>query len=327
MEYLEFRLMNSDIVLAAEAPDAEAPDAEGSPEQIQSGFRAARKLMEDYERRFSRFLTDSELARMNRSAGRWFCASPELFDLVRLSRTYFYQTGGLFDPSILPDLKRAGYDRSMEEIRIYGVKQQMMENRGKRPSFEAVRLEENKRKIWLPPGMEIDLGGIAKGWIAEQAARLLWTYTSACAVNAGGDLYLMGIPDGRVDWEVALEDPRYPDQDLAVLRVGSGAVATSSITKRNWKQGNKHQHHLIDPRSGEPAVTDWLSVTVIAPQAATAEVFAKALLIVGSDQAIEFLAKNDEIAFIAVDRQGKLWGSPESMERFNANPGIFQMVV
>ncbi len=73
-------------------------------------------------------------------------------------------------------------------------------------------------------------------------------------------------------------------------------------------------HHLIDPRSGEPAVTDWLSVTAIAPHAPAAEVFGKAFLIAGPDGAGRLLKANEDINFLAVDRQGKLWGSPNCKE-------------
>ena len=317
MEYLEFRAMNSDIVLAAE----------GDPGQISHGYQAARQLIEGCERRFTRFSAESELSLLNRSAGRWFSASAELLELVRLSLAYFHRTGGLFDPSILPDLKRAGYDRSMDELRWRGAGKEIPERGVLNPGFDTIRLDEDAGKIWLPSGMEIDLGGIAKGWIAEQAARELGRYAPACAVNAGGDMYLVGAPAGQSGWEVALEDPRQPELALAVLNVGPGAVATSAITKRSWQQGDKRQHHLIDPRRGEPAVTDWLSVTAIAPHAASAEVFAKALLIAGSTGATELLAKNGEITFIAVDRQGKLWGTPDIMEMMNANDGAYQVAI
>jgi thiamine biosynthesis lipoprotein len=99
------------------------------------------------------------------------------------------------------------------------------------------------------------------------------------------------------------------DKTLAMLRIDRGAVATSSVTRRRWQQGETVRHHVIDPRSGLPAETDWLCVTVIAPHAAMAEVFAKALLIAGSREAERIAAWREEIAFVAVDGAGKLWGS------------------
>jgi thiamine biosynthesis lipoprotein len=118
-------------------------------------------------------------------------------------------------------------------------------------------------------------------------------------------------------WQVALEDPRDPAQTMAILSVGPGAVATSSIKKRCWQQGKHIRHHLIDPRSGEPAETDWLSVTVIAPHATVAEVFAKALLIAGPREVDSIAARQSDLAFIAVDRAGQLWGSTRAKEFLN----------
>jgi thiamine biosynthesis lipoprotein len=162
--------------------------------------------------------------------------------------------------------------------------------------------------------MEIDLGGIAKGWIVEKAARLLNQYVDICGVSAGGDILLIGHPlDGR-DWDVYLEDPRSPTETLAQLHVRSGAVATSSIMKRAWSQGEKIRHHLIDPRTGEPAQTDWLSVTVIAPSVITAEVYAKAILIAGKMGLPDLLKAKDDLTFIAVDPAGNLSGSANYKE-------------
>ena len=299
MEFHRFRAMNSDILLAAE----------GDPARLAAGFRQVQALIEDKERRFTRFSDDSELARLNLSAGSWFQASPEMFGVLKLARGYWEATDGLFNPAILEALEHAGYDRSMDEIRAHGATQIATREPENVPDFGAVQLDETARAIWMPIGMRIDLGGIAKGWIAEQAAQELSSFAQAGAVNAGGDMFLTGLPAGEKAWEVSLEDPRDPGGTLAVLNVGPGAVATSSITKRRWQQGGRLQHHLIDPRSGSPAETDWLSVTVIATSGATAEVFAKALLIAGSPEFNPIAQHNPEIAFIAVDEKGELWGS------------------
>jgi thiamine biosynthesis lipoprotein len=309
MEYYEFRAMNTTIVLAVESDS----------ERAASAFGRTRRYIEASEQRFSRFLEQSELSQLNQSQGEWFEASADLYAVLRLAQTYFYQTGGLFDPSILPDLKRAGYDRTMDEIRLGGAFPAPGWRPQTRVGFDALQLEKQRRRVRMPEGMEIDLGGIAKGWIAEQAAKILIQNAAACAVNTGGDMVLAGLPAGQTTWEIALEDPHDPQQNLAVLAVRPGAVATSSIVKRSWEQGGRRQHHLIDPRSGEPAVSNWLSVTVYAPRAAAAEVFAKAILIAGADQAAELVAENRDIAYIAVDRQGKLWGSPNSKVFFYAN--------
>jgi thiamine biosynthesis lipoprotein len=307
VEYREFRALNSEIVLAAE----------GDPLILEQGFERARKFIESDEARFTRFSETSELAALNRASGEWLSVSIELYELVNEAYDYFGQTRGLFDPSILGVLEAAGYDKSMDEIRAGGAVTAAAYTKLGRSDFRETRFNPVLNAIWLPPGLRIDLGGIAKGWIAEQAARLLAGFSTACAVNAGGDLFTVGLPAGESAWAVELEDPRDERESLAALRVGPGAVATSSITKRRWQQGERQMHHLIDPRTGMPAETDWLSVTVIAPHATTAEVFAKSLLIAGSGQAEELAAGRDDFTFIAVDTEGKMWGSNKAGEFLN----------
>ena len=239
--------------------------------------------------------------------------------MVSLAQQYVEQTNGLFDPSILPDLERVGYDRSMDLIR---AEEALLPAARFTPSphllpLQGLLVNPDENLIYMPHGVRIDLGGIAKGWIAEQAALILADYSLACLVDAGGDMFMVGQPEGEESWQIELEDPRNAGLSLTRLNVPPGAVTTSSVAKRKWKQGETSRHHLIDPRTGEPAETDWLSVTVIAPHADMSEVFAKALLIAGPREA-EMVARNaPEIAYLAVDREGKIWGSLESLEFVN----------
>lgn len=298
MEYDTFRAMNTDIVVAAEGP------ADG----VQHGFTAARRYIAESEARLTRFTDSSELAHLNASTGTPFQASPELFDVVQQAKGFAADTCGIFDPAILSALEAAGYDRSLDDIRANGAGPR----RTVAPvaaTWRDIRLDERTLTILLPTGMRLDLGGIAKGWIAERAARVMDEFTSACAVNAGGDMFARGLPGDESAWQVALEDPRDQENILAVLRLGPGAVATSSTTRRRWQQAGQWQHHLIDPRRGAPAQTDWLSVTAIAAHATEAEVFAKALLIAGSQEAPALAAGFPNLTFIAVDADGRLWGS------------------
>ena len=222
-------------------------------------------------------------------------------------------TGGLFDPSILPALQTAGYDRSMDEIREADLALAApagYESAWQRPPFDAARFDPSARRIWLPAGVQIDLGGIAKGWIAARAAAYLARFTPACAVSAGGDMVLSGLPQDQPAWQVSLEDPRDSQQVLAVLNLPPGALATSAVTKRRWTQGGQARHHIIDPRSGQPAEPAWLSVSVFTENATHAEAFAKALLIGGPLEA----ARMPGLRFIAVRPDGSLWGTEKSKE-------------
>lgn len=303
MESYHFRAMNTEISLAAE----------GQAVELELGFAQARKFITASERRFTRFSSESELSQLNRSAGSWFQASPDLFEVLCLAREYVELTQGLFDPTLLRDLERIGYDRSLELIHAEAVFSVPSPSPRRPLPFDGLSLRPDEGLIYLPPGLALDLGGLAKGWIAEQAARRLAEYSPTCGVNAGGDLYLIGLPENTSSWPIALGDPQDPAEVLTVLNLPPGGVATSSVTKRVWKQGQKQRHHLLDPRTGEPAETDWLSVIVSGAHTGLCEALAKALLIAGAAEA-ENLAYKAGVDFIAVDRQGQLLGTQKSLE-------------
>src|SRR5512133_3561538 len=150
MEIETFRAMNSEIVLLAEC----------EPRQAEAGFAAARNFIEASERRFTRFSEESELSSLNRSAGHWFQASPDFFDVIREALVYFHKTGGLFDPSILPNLRQAGYVQSMDEIRRVGAPPPPAgQPRASTSTFDTIKFNEADSTICLPAGMQIDLGG------------------------------------------------------------------------------------------------------------------------------------------------------------------------
>ena len=177
IQSIEFRAMNTTIMLAAEGEDA-----------IQ-GMQDSKAFIEECEQRFNRFLPTSELSELNRSAGNWHEVSDDMMDMLQLSKQYYNETNGFFDPSILVVLKQAGYDRSMDVIRANGgTATPYTSIWTSRPAFNEINFDLADSKVRLPQGMEIDFGDIAKGWIVDRAANLLHSYVTACGVSAGGDI-------------------------------------------------------------------------------------------------------------------------------------------
>ena len=255
-----FRAMGTDVeVLGPAVPRfAEAADR-------------VRGIFAREERRFSRFLPTSELSRVNARAGRRTPVSPSFAAVAAESLRAARETDGLFDPTVLPALIAAGYDRDIEEVRRAPA--------APRPSRAAGRgsdVEVGRGWVRLPAGAGLDLGGIAKGWTVDAAALAAWRILPWVVVNAGGDLRLEGErPDPL---EVGVEDPTDGDAFVVRLRLEAGALATSSIARRSWGPG---LHHLIDPRTGLPASTGVLQATACASTCTRAEVLAKTLLLSG----------------------------------------------
>jgi thiamine biosynthesis lipoprotein len=239
----------------------------------------ARGLVRRCERRWSRFLSDSELCRLNRSAGGPVVLPPETFDLVLAAVEGWRATAGRFDPTILPALVATGYARTFETIEH--PRPGPFEPA---PGCGAIELDPALRAVTLPPGVALDLGGIGKGHTADLVvASLAAEGATAAVADLGGDVRVVG------DWTVGVA---HPDGSLArCVRLGDGAVATSSIRRRRWRDdsGAEH-HHLIDPRCGASAASGLAQVTVVAGTAAWAEVLAKAALIAGLEEGRELVA-------------------------------------
>jgi FAD:protein FMN transferase len=221
--------------------------------------------------RLTRFEPTSELSLFNAHAGEWVEVSPVLHDLLAAALRASAESDGLVDIAVLPALIAAGYDRTFELI-PHGE----LEERVGRPvpPLDSV-LSLRGRSARLREGAAVDLGGLAKGWIADRAVERLG---ANALVSCAGDLYARGGGESGEGWPVGFGD-------RTVLLVDTGA-ATSGTTRRRWGEG---LHHLIDPRTGLPSASDLEEVSVLAPTALDAEVLAKTALLLGSAAAPAFL--------------------------------------
>lgn len=227
--------------------------------------------------RFTRFSPASELSRFNAAAGGWSLVSPDLEAMLRAALDAWHGSGGLVHAGLLPQMLAIGYTRPLRE----GPTRAAVPTFGGRPAPLPDLLAVSSGRARLAPGAGIDLGGIAKGWMADRLAAALGPN---CLVNLGGDLMARGEgPDGD-GWPVALGG-------VTVLLRDQGA-ATSGTQKRSWEQEGRVLHHLIDPRCGRPAESDLSLVSVIATSALDAEAAAKTALLLGSELAPVYLAGN-----------------------------------
>lgn len=251
-----------------------------------------RATFEREELRFSRFRGDSELSRVNAAAGSWTAVTPGFAELVGFALAAWERSEGRFDPTVLGAMLAAGYDRDFDEI-VAGARAELHPGR---PAGGAGDVRLDGRRLRLPEGVTLDLGGVAKGWTVDRAALgavaagLPWAL-----IEAGGDLRLAGEPPlGGI--EVAVEDPVSSDTDLGRVVLQEGALATSSVTRRAWGPG---LHHLIDPATGAPSTGPVLQATVWASTCAEAEISSKDALLGGE-------ASLDRGAALLVLRDGRI---------------------
>jgi FAD:protein FMN transferase len=247
----------------------------------------ARRRLSVLESLWSRFLPDSELSRLNALAGGAVEVSPETAQIVRRCVEAWHLTEGLFDPTVLAAVESAGYDRSFEQVARASEatpRRPVPNLPTPAPAPGCAGIEVDGAVVRLPAGVRLDLGGIGKGYAADLLAYELRQRgaTGAC-VNLGGDVRASGPARAGSGWTIGVNDPFERGSDLTRITLDEGAVATSSRLRRRWRRGSQEQHHLIDPRTGEPSRSSLVSVTVVAAQTHWAEILAKAALIAGKD--------------------------------------------
>jgi thiamine biosynthesis lipoprotein len=248
----------------------------------------------------TRFDPLSELSRLNAARGEPIVVGELLFHVLSTSIQAASATDGLFDPTLLRSLEAIGYDRDFEVIAA-GVPTRSTPS-GAVPAtggWRAIRLDPERRTAQLPVGVGVDLGGLAKGMAVDAAiVDLAARGVEVMAVDAGGDLAVIGQPPGAEAWSISIEAPGQP----RTISLRSGALATSSIARRRWRQGTLERHHLIDPRTGLPSTVELYSASIAAPSCAQAEAAAKAAFLLGLVDGSRFLAERGLAGlFLTVD--------------------------
>ncbi|MGB5567530.1 MAG: FAD:protein FMN transferase [Acidimicrobiia bacterium] len=224
-----------------------------------------RRLFDAVEGTCSRFLLESELNHINRCPASEVSLSPLMAQVMHAADTARTISHGFVDAGLGAAVRAWGYDRSFEGVRDRSDRAAPVVETRPEWSVQGAVLTRSR-------GTTIDLGGVAKGWTCDLAVER----GDACIVSAGGDVR-SAVPDAVVE----IVDP-WGDITASAL-LGVGALATSSVSRRRWRFGDREANHLIDPRTMEPSVGPVLQASAITATALEAEAAAKAILLQGAD--------------------------------------------
>jgi thiamine biosynthesis lipoprotein len=248
--------------------------------------RALTRLFQRWERALTRFDPRSHLGRINAGAGRPVIVPRWVLDVVDRALAAASATGGAFDPALGRQIAAVGYGTSFERLPRVLAPLAIPPMPG--GGWRDVTVDREARTVTVPAGVALDLGGIAKGMAVDAAIALLRDAGTPWAlVSAGGDLAVIGSPPGRDGWSVAVPTPGGEER----VTLHGGAIATSGLARRRWRQGPQERHHLIDPRTGAPAAPELWSASAVAWTCEQAEVAATAAFVLGRDAGARFLAE------------------------------------
>ena len=254
------------------------------------------QYINELEAKISRTRGESEIAGLNRADGETAELSEQTADILADALTIADQTDGAFDPTVAPlsDLWQIGTENARvpedEEI------QEALASVGYQ------RVSQDGTSVTMEQGMQIDLGGIGKGYAADHVVEILKQHgIERALVSLGGNIYAVGSKEKNLNWTIAITDPDDEQSYLGTLSVSDTSVVTSGDYERYFEQGGKRYCHIFDSATGYPAETDLRSVTVVSPDSTEADGYTTALFVMGHDKAVQFCEEHDIQAVLVRD--------------------------
>lgn len=254
--------------------------------------------MERLERLLSAQIASSEVARLGEVSD--LEVSREMREVIEVGQEVARRSQGAFDMTLGRLVKL--WDITGAQPRVPSADAIEAALAGIGPDALQV---EGARIVKKQPELQLELGGIAKGYAVEAAAKVLRAAElDFGAVNAGGDMALVGRPSQR-DWRIGIRHPRHSQELLATLVIPGGAVVTSGDYERYFEFEGRRYHHLFDPRTGYPA-RGCQSVTVWADDATYADALATAAFVLGPEQGLQLLEEWPGVEGLLVTAQGEV---------------------
>jgi thiamine biosynthesis lipoprotein len=259
---------------------------------------AAKRLCRQFEQWFSRFIPGSDIWRLNHADGAPIRVSRHTARLLALCAEYSAKTDGVFDISVGAvtqcwDFSRGGGRPSRQDL----------EQSCAAIGYAGITLQEDL--VALRPGMALDLGGAAKGYIADELAGLFRSMNVVSAmINLGGNVYALGFRADESPWRVGVRKPgKNADEIACAMQITDRSVVTSGIYERGYFDRNEYLHHILDVKTGAPIRNDLVSVTLVTPTSTAGDILTTACFCLGIDAGLALTAREavDGILFIRKD--------------------------
>ena len=295
---ISFFIFNTDVHMHAYAPDGADEADSAVREQLDRALLACRNRCLFFEERFSRMRAESDIARAHVASPQPVEVAPETADLVRQAIGYCERSQGHFDITM-------GTVTSLWDFHKGIVPSKLALSRAL-PHVGYGKIGVGESSAGAPtlaitdPETILDLGGVAKGYIADDLARLLGEHGIARFVlNLGGNVLVRGGRAGDAGarppvhsgepWKIGIVNPFDPAHYRAIVDVAEGSVVTSGLHERRFAKGGVTYHHILSPRDGMPAKTDVVSATIVAPRSMDCDGCSTTALMMGVDRALEFV--------------------------------------
>lgn len=269
-----------------------------------------------YENMISKTIEGSELSQINENAGiKPVTISDEMMEIVTKGINYAENSGGLFDVSIGPVVNLWGIGTDLAAVPTDADLKSSMSV----VDYKKIILDTNENTIFLEDkGMALDLGGIAKGYIADRVKALIIEngYESAI-INLGGNVLTVGVKPNGANWVIGVRDPEIDAvTELGAISVTGRSVVSSGIYERFFSEGDKRYHHIINPYTGYPEDNDLMSVSIISELSVDGDALSTTVFLLGLEKGYEYIESLEDVEAIFIMKDRSIYVTSGMQENF-----------
>ena len=325
---LECFVFNTIVTLSAYPAAGEALADPTVASRLDEALLQAYERAWYFERIFSRTRADSDISRAHAASPSPVRVAPETAELVRLALDYGRRSEGLFDITM-------GTVTSLWNFHTQTVPARLSLARAlEHVGADRIVVDEEAGTLAITdPETVLDLGGIAKGYIADDLACLLERCgASRIAINLGGNVVVHGGRPGAAPavpgagspapWRIGVVNPFDPAHHRAIIELTDGSVVTSGIHERSFIKGGVRYHHILDPRSGMPACSDVVSATIVADRSLDCDGWSTTAFMMGADRALAFIEDLPGVDAVLIDERDVVRWTSGIAERLSLVPTL-----
>ncbi len=304
----DFFAMNTYMTISAYGTEADV------------AVEAAKTRVYELENLFSRTLDTSEVSLINQNAGiKPVAVSADTYKLISLALEASRETEGAFDITIAPVMDLWGF--TTDDYYVPSSDERLAA--AQLVDYQYVECNESSQTVFLTKeNMEIDLGGIAKGYASDEVQRVLSSYdVDAAMISLGGNVAVFGEKEDASLWKTGIADPFDLSSCVGILTDTDISVITSGGYERNFTQDGKTYIHIMNPDTGEPAESDLASVSIISSDGSQGDALSTALFVMGSEEAMQFWRSHQDFSVVLVTDDGEILASKDLEGIFAASDG------
>jgi thiamine biosynthesis lipoprotein len=294
---------------------------------------AAYTRVDEIEQMASSSIATSDISKINEAAGKEYVkVHPEIINIIKTSLEYSKLTNGAFDITVSPLIKLWGIGTDAEKIPTDSeIKEKIA-----LVNYKDISINESDSSVKLmKPGMSIDLGGVAKGFTADEIVKIFKKYgIKSAIINLGGSsIYTLGEKPDKTLWSIGIQHPRKERNAgfTGIIRMSENALSTSGDYERFFIKDGKRYHHILDPFTGYPADAGVMSDTIIIDSSLPncnmlADILTKVTFVSGVDKGLKIIDSLPGVSCLVVTTDNKVYKSSKWNTQLDSLDPEFEFV-